>query len=162
MSALPQDDELSALLGDLDDVGEAASPVKLAGKPIKQPKKASEPEPEPEPDPEPDMQVPEHVTDTVPEQNGEVDLSNLYSSSLSELLANYRKDRQDIDKLIAFLWDRLNKSDPSRVLFETLAVSLRTKSEANSNLVKLLDNISKKLDKSTGVEGLDLEGLLDD
>lgn len=158
-AALPQDDELSALLSDLDDVEEAVNTPLLVGKPIKQPKKKPILE---ETKPEEPIDVPEHTMDPEPPaSNGDIDLSNLYSNSLNELLVNYRKDRQDIDKLITFIWEKLSTEQP-RVLFETLAISLRTKSEANANLVKLLDNISKKLDKPASIDGLDLEGLLDD
>ena len=67
-----------------------------------------------------------------------------------------------VPAFITFLWEKLDKSEPSRVLFETLAISLRTKSEANSNLLKLIDTLGKKMDKTSGVSDLDLEGLLDD
>jgi len=55
----------------------------------------------------------------------------------------------------------LGKESPSRIVFETLAVSLRTKSETNSSLLKLIDIVSKK-NKSVGLDDFDLEGLLDD
>jgi hypothetical protein len=158
MSALPQDDELSALLNDLDDVDSA---VKIISKPIKQPKKSTTTEDESS---EIDEDVPEHQPDPEPPTESEPgsDMEELYSNSIHELLGNYRKDRKDVDKLIKFLWDKLGKSEPSRVLFETLAISLRTKSETNTNLLKLIDVVGKKLDKSKSSMGdFDLESLLD-
>jgi len=152
MSALPQDEELSALLNDLDDLDDV---VEIAQKPIKQPKKAetkSEEEKEP-------ISLPEHTPDPEPQEPD--DKTDLYDTSVNELLSNYRKDRKDVDKLITYLWDKLEKSDPSRVIFETLAISLRTKSETNSNLLKLIDLIGKK-NKSSSMGDFDLEDLLDD
>lgn len=154
MSALPQDEDLNALLNDLDDLDGA---VEIVSKPIKQPKKKVEKKPEEK------INVPEHKLDPEPPKiDDNPDIKDIYTNSIHELLSNYRKDRQDVDQLVAYLWEKLEKSEPSRVLFETLAVSLRTKSEANSNLLKLIDTLGKKLDKTSGVEGLDLEGLLDD
>ena len=158
MSALPQDDELTALLNDLDDTEDVEVPLLEPTKPIK-PIKSIKPVEKPT---EPELHVVEHEDDPEPPSGIKIDLNNLYSDSLQELLTNYRKDRGDIDKLINHLWERLNNNEPSRVFFETLAISLRTKSEANANLVKLLDSVSKRIDNTSGgVDGLDLEGLLD-
>ena len=158
MTALPQDEELSALLNDLDDVDGAVEVFK--------PKPAPKPiapviETETEIADYNCVSVPAHQPDPTPTEGPKVDLSNLYSNSLHELLINYRKDRQDLDQFISYLWGKLNGQEVSRVFFESLAVSLRTKSEANANLVKLIDNIGKKLDKTSGVEDLNLEDLLD-
>lgn len=161
MSALPQDEDLSALINDLDDLDGAIDFV---------------PKPKPKPKSIPiieEHQIEEtaaesepiiHEPDQTPPTSGGnlVDLNNIYSDSLQELINNYRKDRNDVDKLIAYLWDKLNKSDTSRIFLETLAVSLRTKSEANTNLIKLIDLVGRKIDKSSGVDGLDLGDLLND
>lgn len=156
MTSLPQDDELSSLLNDLDDLDDVVDVIK---KPISQPKKKLVVETDNDVDIE-DEEIPDHEPDPEPDINSE-NKDELLDSSIDELITNYRKDRKDIDQLISFLWNRLKKSDPSRVMFETLAVSLRTKSEANSNLLKLIDIMSKRKNSET-IEGLDLEGLLDD
>jgi hypothetical protein len=92
-------------------------------------------------------------------------LKDLYHDSLLELRDNYRSDRQELNDYITMLYEKVNTSGPkgpSRVLFEALGAAFRTKSESNSNLVKLIDNVGKKLDK-TGDDGdFDLDALLDE
>lgn len=153
MPDIPDDDELSTLLDNL----EVESPPPIKTKKIQESSKGKEKE---------EVSVPEHSHDPEPKQNdddeNDPDLASLYNSSLDELLSNYRKDRKDLDNYIKMLYDRLSKSEPSRVLFESLATTLRTKCESNSNLIKLLDSINKRMDKSGGGEDLDLDTLLDD
>lgn len=170
MTALPQDEELSALLNDLDDLDEAVEVFKPkpASGLITKPTTEIETQTEVETSNEiisvndQDVVVSEHESDSSPPDDPKADWPNLYSNSLHELLTNYRKDRQDLDKFIAYLWSKLGNQEVSRVFFESLAVSLRTKSEANANLVKLIDNIGKRLEKSSGgIEDLNLEDLLD-
>jgi len=158
MTSLPQDDELSSLLDDLDDLDDAVEIIKPANKPPKT-TIINETINETEDEGDYDESIPEHDMDPEPEVSEYND--KLLDSSINELLSNYRKDRKDIDYLIKYLWGKLKKKEPSRVMFETLAVSLRTKSEANSNLLKLIDIMNKRKDTET-IDGLDLEGLLDD
>jgi hypothetical protein len=155
MTALPENtDELTALLADLDEV---ESPKTSSPEPLAPSAQVQEPE-----EPDSDETIPEHQEDALPTEE-DLDLQKIYSGSINELLANYRKDRKDIDGYIKFIYSKLKKQEPSRVFYEALAMALRTKSEANSNLIKLIDNVSKRLEKSNGSMGdLDLESLLDE
>lgn len=101
----------------------------------------------------------DHEFDEQPNDT-DIDLDAIYNSSINELVSNYRKDRKDIDQYIKFLWKILKKQKPSRIVFEALATSLRTKSEANTNLLKLIDNINKRLDKKDAGGEIDLQDLL--
>jgi hypothetical protein len=95
------------------------------------------------------------------EDGSTLNLNAVYDESVLELLANYRQDRADIDSFMNLLYERINNnSNASRVFYETLAMSLRTRSEANNNLLKLIDNINKRSDKSGS--NFNLEDLLGD
>jgi len=171
--ALPQDDELSSLLEDLDDINDThtdnddlddvVSMINQPAKPAKSKKKNFLKEKCIEdlndiPDYHPDEEMPEEAKSD--------DLDDLCKDSMHELLKNYRKDRKDNDDFIKFLWERLNKSHPDRILFESLTASIRTKSETNSNLLKLIDLVIKKQNAKGGgasdLGDLDLEDLLSD
>jgi len=171
MAELPQDnsDELEALLSELDSEETSILEQKLL-----EPILESEPiEPILEPEPIKSTQEPEPIKSTQepepePKQTEdkiEIDLQDLYNNSLHELRDNYRCDRKEIDKFIKLLYEKLKKDQPSRVIFEALSTAFRTKSEANSNLVKLIENVGKKLDKkndSSSIDDIDLDMLLDE
>jgi hypothetical protein len=154
---LPENDELSELLRDLDGVESAPIDVVAKSEPVDIPMQLTQPTPDP--------LVPKYEDDSKPETVDDLDLDLVYNSSVNELLTNYRKDRGDLDEYIKFIYEKLGKSETSRVFYEALAMALRTKSEANNNLLKLLDNVNKKIGQqnagSGGVGDLDLESLLD-
>lgn len=164
MTNMPEnDDELSALLENLDIDTPPEPTVKKEPKGSNTPKQSEDSVSE-----HLDSNIPKHQKDQTVSENSdakdkdELDLIALHNNSLRELLTNYRKDRNDLDSYIALLYGGLKKSEPSRVLFEALAATLRTKCESNSNLIKLLDIINKRIDKNGGGEELNLENLLDD
>ena len=95
------------------------------------------------------------------DSDNKINLDQVYNESVTELLTNYRQDRTDITTLISLLYDKINTaSNPSRVYFEALAGSLRTRSESNTNLLKLLDSINKRSNNNGG--SFNLEDLLSD
>jgi len=165
MTALPEDNELASLLSDLNDIKDVA-PVSLSTHttPLVS---AGEQSNAGIQGPQGNTLASQEITlhhegDAPPPTTIGIDLGGLYDQSIQELLLNYRKDRQDLDSYINFIYGKLNHDGPSRIFFEAIAMSLRTKSEANTNLIKLIDNIGRRIEKQTGVEDLNLEGLLDD
>ena len=163
MSSLPDDDDLTALLDSLDVDATPNLSIKptssLSSSILLQANDDSKDE---------DEDVPEHTIDeTIGETIGETsqvvdkeDFLPQYKQYSNELLMNYRKDRKDIDNFMQYLYKKLKKGSDNRVIFEALTQTLRTKCESNSNLIKLMEGISKRIDK-TGGGNFNLEELLD-
>ena len=105
-------------------------------------------------------QIDDDVDQTVHIMQKNLDLQTIYNQSIQEIVDNYRKDRKDIDFYIGYVYDKLNK-EPNRVHFEAIASALRTKSEANINLLKLVETIGRKLERQNPIDDLNLENLLD-
>ena len=114
-----------------------------------------EPEPEVEADPDPDDEQGEE------ESQPGINLSQTYDDIVSTIKENYEQDRQQIEEFRAFLDNKIRSGEESRILFESLGIALRTKAETAATMVKLLDNVSKRMDKSSS-GSLDMSDLLGD
>lgn len=152
---LPNDSELTSLLNELN--GESKNSISPASETPNGLVLHNTPETPEIIEEAPVVNIPPSQSQT----NG-IDLGIVYDQSLNELITNYRQDRQDMEHFIGLLYDKLNANGPNRIFFESIAMTLRTKTEANNNLLKLIDNVGRRLDKQKGNDSLDLESLLDE
>jgi hypothetical protein len=87
---------------------------------------------------------------TVTEQKDGIDLNDTYEDTVQKLIENYDDDRQELTKHIKLMSKAVNQTQGKavRVFYETLANLLRTRSESNATLIKLLENIGRRMDKT--------------
>ena len=79
-----------------------------------------------------------------------------YKDTVEELIENYHSDREDLEEFAQILFGKIrntaNGKDASKTIYETLAQVLRSKSETNTNLVKVMDSLNRRLEKSNSAQ----------
>lgn len=91
-------------------------------------------------------------SETPTDANGELQhLLSQFKNVADTVLNNYNADRNQIEGVIQFL-DQMVQMGPKtpRVYVEMLVAALRTKTETNTNAVKLLDSLAKLLSAGKG------------
>jgi ABC-type transporter Mla subunit MlaD len=68
---------------------------------------------------------------------------NKFNDVASKVLDNYDADRGQLEETIQFLDDVVKSGSANKVYVEMLVAALRTKTDTNTNAVKLLDAIAK-------------------
>lgn len=71
-----------------------------------------------------------------------------FNNVANKVLDNYDSDRNQLEDTIKFLDDVVRSGSSNRVYVEMLVATLRTKTDANTNAVKLLDSIAKMVSAS--------------
>jgi hypothetical protein len=89
------------------------------------------------------------VPDDLPESSvDEVNISGMYNDAVQKLMNNHDSDRQELTDFIDGLKTKINDSEvPIRIYYETLANLIRTKTETSATLIKLLENLGRRLEK---------------
>jgi len=152
---------------DIDDIEAEEESSKVSepeAEDIPEPQLSIVPDPEPEPtEVEPDPDLAEELESMVESESSEddsnVNLNQTYDDIVQEVRDNYAQDREQIENFRAMLAGKIQNGDDSRILYESLSAVLRTKAETAATMVRLLDNISKRMDKGNS-GALDLGDLL--
>lgn len=97
------------------------------------------------------------------EEDDDINLNQTFESTVQKLIENYDDDREELTKNIKLMSKEIGKTGGKavRIYYETLANLLRTRSESNATLIKLIENIGRRMDKAGSGLG-DIADMIDE